>query len=963
MNATRMKQEKNKHRRSARMQIFLFAFLLMNVNQGMSQSSLWSMVADSISNLSSPRAQDLNLDGVKDIVFGGAADALSSHNGIVAVDGSSGQMLWRTPARNEVFGSAIFRDITGDNIPDVFIGGRQAQLLALDGSNGMLIWDFFPYSVNPADSGWYNFYNPQFIPDQNNDGTPDLLVANGGDHSAPVWDTLRPAGKLLIINTLDGSIISEAVVPDSAEIYCSPVVLDLQGDGVLWVLYGTGGETLGGHFYACPLSHLATGSLSQSIALATDADLGFIAPASYCKGLNGETRVYIQGFGGSIYCINGSTLSSEWIYTKPNTESSSALVIGNFTGNFEPDVFAVLYKGSGTSYTDYYQIMLDGASGTPVFTDSIGTLHFASANACDFNNDGRDEVLISVSENNGGIFRNKLYTLDFVNQQIQQTGASVSGVNLASTPLIEDLDGDNHLEVIFMTKVDSLNPSGVKGVRMSAIGLTSIQPISGIAWGSYMGSKFNGAYQYRPNDCGTGSVSNSAAIVAPSCNGLSDGSISPVVSSSASPFTFVWGTGSTDSVLTGIPAGTYTVRITNKIGCYEELQYVLPEPYIISFGGILSPTCPGDSNGTAILNSTGCVCQFNTCTFLWDNGVTTKANSSLPEGWSFVTINHPGGCVVTDSVFVPASPSLIDSISIQAPTCYGDSNAVVDLQGNPAYAPHTITWWNGSVGNSISNLSAGVYPLVIQDLRGCIDSLAVTITDPSPLSLSASSQNLLCYQSNDGEISLLVNGGVQPYTLTINGAPAGQSNVNLAAGSYQIVLTDSAGCVKDTSGVLVTEPDAIAVSFTISPEQGAGTLSGFAIAHVTGGTPPYTFMWNDPAQQTDSSAVYLSTGWYVLEVSDSNACLRSDSVFIPILLSIEDKLDIHNSFFPNPTQGSIQFREVVDLVRVVQPSGQVVKEFSTAKRIDLADLSDGLYFIETRQKGQTTRKPLIKVGQ
>ncbi|MEY4596762.1 MAG: hypothetical protein RLZZ506_1182, partial [Bacteroidota bacterium] len=181
----------------------------------------WQAFTDSIPTLSSPRACDLNNDGIKDIVLGGGTDGVASNNGIMAYNGLNGNLLWKRASRNEVFGSAIFMDITNDGIKDVFMVGRQAQLLAINGANGNLLWDYFPYNTNPADSGLYNFYNPQFIADVSGDGFQDILIANGGDHAAPVWDTTRPPGHLMVVNSLNGQLIAKAVVPDSAETYCS----------------------------------------------------------------------------------------------------------------------------------------------------------------------------------------------------------------------------------------------------------------------------------------------------------------------------------------------------------------------------------------------------------------------------------------------------------------------------------------------------------------------------------------------------------------------------------------------------------------------------------------------------------------------------------------------------------------------------------------------------------------------
>ena len=149
------------------------------------QTPLWSNFVDSIATLSSPHAHDINLDGTLDIVLGAGKDGTSGNSGIIAINGSTGETLWSAPSRNEVFGSAVFQDITNDSIKDVFITGREAQFYALDGANGSLLWDFYPFGTNPADSGWFNFYNPQFIDDIDGDSFSDLIVTNGGDHSAP----------------------------------------------------------------------------------------------------------------------------------------------------------------------------------------------------------------------------------------------------------------------------------------------------------------------------------------------------------------------------------------------------------------------------------------------------------------------------------------------------------------------------------------------------------------------------------------------------------------------------------------------------------------------------------------------------------------------------------------------------------------------------------------------------------
>lgn len=934
------------------------AFLFCS--QSFAQQDNWSFFVDSVSNLSSARAHDLNGDGIKDIVFGCGTDGVFSNNGIVALNGANGQLLWKRPARNEVFGSAIFKDLNNDGSDDVLIAGRQAQLLAINGLNGQLIWDYFPYGTNPADSGLYNFYNPQFVPDQNNDGFEDIMVSNGGDHSAPVWVTNRPPGYLMLINALNGQKLSMAVVPDSAEIYCSPIVSDLQNNGQLWVLYGTGGETLPGHFYACPLSSLAQGNISNSIVLASDNTLGFVAPAAVCNGSNGSKKIFIQSYGGSIHCVDAANFSTLWSYTQPGTESSSQITLGNFTGNEAIDAFAVLYKGVAPSFTDYYQLMLDGETGNVAFIDSIGSLHFASANAFDYNNDGRDEALISTNDNANGYFQNQHYIIDFHNDSIFQFGNSITGANIASTPLIDDLDNDGNLELIFLTKKDSLNPSAWKGVKAISRNLNASTPNSGIAWGSYQGSAFDGHYTFTPNNCGVAGVSAGAAVVAPTCNGLSNGSITPVILPQNGPHTFLWSTGSTDTTLTGLAAGTYSVRIVNAQNCFEDVSYTVSDPYEITFGGIAAPTCPGGLDGMATLNSTGCQCMFSTCTFLWDNGVTVKPNFTLPEGWSSVVINHPDGCVVVDSVFVPFSEAILDSIVVSPVACHGDSTGAINLLADANFQPVNFLWPNGNVASFEDSLLAGDYFIRMTDARGCLDSVLVNVAQNNPINFSVSTLAANCFGDSSGTIDLSISGGVAPYALSINNQPwAGLLN-EFAAGTYSLSLIDSLGCATGDTSITIGQPDAISVSYSVITEPLPNTNSGIITAHVVGGTPPYSFLWNDPNQQTDSVASYLNTGWYQVQVTDSNGCNFSDSVFVDFL-GIEEMKGVADVFlFPNPATDKVSFNKTVKRASLFTPQGKLLLYQENKQTLDIENIPAGVYFLEVVTDEQASRFQLIK---
>src|SRR5690554_2891440 len=101
----------------------------------------WQVYLNGIGAYSSIRMADLNQDGILDIVMGaGGKENTASDTAVIALDGSSGALLWRTAGANQFVGSAVFQDINADGVPDIFIGGRWSELVALDGRDGKVIW-------------------------------------------------------------------------------------------------------------------------------------------------------------------------------------------------------------------------------------------------------------------------------------------------------------------------------------------------------------------------------------------------------------------------------------------------------------------------------------------------------------------------------------------------------------------------------------------------------------------------------------------------------------------------------------------------------------------------------------------------------------------------------------------------------------------------------------------------------
>ena len=929
---------------------YLFSFCLCLSGFGLfAQGQVWQTYMDSVPSFSSPRSADLNGDGVLDIVLGGGIDGIAADNGIMAFNGVDGSVLWTKHTHDEMFVSANFQDITGDGIPDVYIGGRQAQFYALDGSTGQQIWQFYPYPypVAPGDSGLWNFYSPQFIPDVSGDGLADLLVANGGDHSLPLWETNRPPGHLMILDAANGSILAKAVVPDSAETYCSPLVLDLKDDGVLWILFGTGGESIGGNFYAVPLSHLINQNITGATLLAAHPTRGFIAPAAAHKSLthNGFDFI-VQGFGGTVYKFNGQTLGQQWSTTIPGTESSAQPILGNFTGaDLTPDVFAVFFKGNMTTYTDFYQVMIDGLTGSIQFKDSLGKLHYLSGNAVDLNNDGRDEAIASITYQESGYFQHKLMSFDFQNNTINQVHETKAGVNLGCTPLIVDIDNNDLLDLVYVVRKDSLNPVGLKGINVFRVELPSNVPNSGIAWGSYIGSNFDGTYSNLMVDCGSGSVVSSSIPTNPSCNGLADGSIQLVLDNPSLAHTYLWSNGTVNSSLQNVPAGNYTVVVVDSEGCSESVSITLNDPFVISSGGITAPTCPGGSNGNATVSSTGCPCMFNTCVFTWSTGTVGAYNAQLTSGQHTVTIAHPGGCVVTHTVTIPESAPIVVDSTMTDISCFGANDGSIELTGNPSYTV-TYLWSTGEQTSNLSNLGPGNYNVVVTDNRPCTAELNFTISSPDSLLFSTDSSPVSCYGDTDGSISIMAEGGSPIYTYVVNGTDYTVAQFDdLTAGSYVISITDANNCTTGKQTVEIIEPENIEVAITTVAESAPGANNGSASLSIQGGTPGYSVFWNPPLSGSGLSQNALGNGTYNATITDANNCTRTVDFEIQTL-SIEDGLNSLWSVYPNPAKDVIYISgESVLSAELFDLSGKlIIKEASNTMNVQ--HLASGSYILK-----------------
>ena len=462
--------------------------------------------------LSSPRMADLNADGVDDVVMGaGSTEWHRSDTAIIALDGRDGELLWRRPARNQIFGSATFLDINQDKIPDVIIGGRSAELQAIDGRTGRLIWEFLKTDepMGHKKAGWFNFTNAQLVPDADGDKLDDLLIANGGDATISDNTRPRPVGRLLILGSQTGKVLREARMPDGRETYCSPVLVKQPGQPAdRWtLLFGTGGEAIGGHLYRATLGALMRGDLSESVPLAEERFKGFCAPPVVCN-LNADTvpDFVLNTVAGRTLAIDGATNKLLWQFSNPNCETFSIPAPGFFVGNDTiPDFFVNYAVGVYPFYSNGLAFLLDGKTGRVATQFSAGSFSYASPLVADFDNDTHDDALLVVNDDRekGGKWRAfahlKIY--DFHNNRQYNLTDSLPGANFAITPWLGDLDHDGKLDVVFGTTAAVTKSFPGRSsydvvplqVRVARRKLARI-PAKTSRWNNYMGPNGDGRF-------------------------------------------------------------------------------------------------------------------------------------------------------------------------------------------------------------------------------------------------------------------------------------------------------------------------------------------------------------------------------------------------------------------------------------------------------------------------------------
>ncbi len=381
------------------------------------------------------------------------------------------------------------------------------------------------------------------------------------------------------------------------------------------------------------------------------------------------------------------------------------------------------------------------------------------------------------------------------------------------------------------------------------------------------------------------------AVTNVNCFGASTGAIDLSVSGGVPNYTYAWSNlpGSPDPQdQTGLPAGIYTVTVTDANNCPVTTSATISQPAAALGTSIvvLNVSCNGAADGVINLTVTGGTAPYS---YNWGDGPTTEDRTGLGPNTYSVTITDAKGCITATSTAITEPVALSVSTSSTNVNCYGSQTGAINLTVSGGTTPFTYSWSNGATTEDVSGLAAGTYGVTVVDAHGCTISTAAVVTQPAAaLALSTSVTNVLCNGTATGAIDLTVTGGSPAYNYSwsnLPGSPDPQDQSVLAAGTYTVTVTDNKGCTASTQAT-INQPTALSLTGFVTPATCNGTATGSINLTAMGGTSPYSYNWGGGVTTEDRNN--LVAGTYIVTVTDANSCTGTQSFTVtqPVALNL-----------------------------------------------------------------------------
>ncbi|MCF8280424.1 MAG: OmpA family protein [Bacteroidales bacterium] len=356
------------------------------------------------------------------------------------------------------------------------------------------------------------------------------------------------------------------------------------------------------------------------------------------------------------------------------------------------------------------------------------------------------------------------------------------------------------------------------------------------------------------------------------CAGAKDAAIKAEVSGGKTPYQYQWNTPSlmTGANLTGLPAGGYSVTVTDATGQSASASFDVKnvEPITANIK-VDAPASTGNSDGKATVKVTGGSGNF---TFKWDNAEATATATKLGPGSHSVTVTDQTGCTSTAVInitenILPLAVTIAQQSEIK---CYGEKSAILQTKVNGGKEPYKYSWsLAGATNESASGLSAGNYSLTVTDATGQTATASLEVFEPKPFNLTVRVEAPASPNKADGKATVKTTGGIGNLAYKWENGETTATAAKLGLGTHSLAVTDAAGCTA-TASVSITE-NILPLEVSISQEKEikcAGEKTGEIKAEASGGKQPFKYQWSGGGASGEMVGS-LPSGSYSVTVTDA----------------------------------------------------------------------------------------------
>tara|TARA_R110002050_G_scaffold167746_2_gene298762 strand:- start:1124 stop:3013 length:1890 start_codon:yes stop_codon:yes gene_type:complete len=357
-------------------------------------------------------------------------------------------------------------------------------------------------------------------------------------------------------------------------------------------------------------------------------------------------------------------------------------------------------------------------------------------------------------------------------------------------------------------------------------------------------------------------------------------------------------------------AGTYTLQVTDDLGCTTNASFNINQTNQIKIDVVKTDeSCYQDNNGSINVTLSGGKAPY---TYTWSNGATSLSLSNLVPDTYTIAVTDANNCIEQLDIVINDAVFYIEP-KITPMTCNSENDASIHLNLTGGVLPVSIVWSDGITGAAQrNNLAAGKYNVTVTDSNPTQCPIIETfiISNPKPIVVAETIIDATdCAIENSGSINLEVSGGVAPYSFLWNTNETSEDLNDIGAGVYSVQITDAVGCVfTEQYTIFRQDPLNILVDELLIKDCDLRTTNKQLIAIGSGGFSPYTYSWSSGTISGEDNNIMTTSDndVYTITITDSAGCSLQKIFIVSVPTIGATDFDYSSFAFDNYNLLSIQ---------------------------------------------------------